>query len=92
MSFLKLTCVYLERQMIFIETPSNPCSKVSDIVAISKLAHSREGAEIIVAIDNTLLTPYFQRPLELGADIAVYSMTKYMNGHNDVSAIDNSTI
>lgn len=73
--------------MIFIETPSNPCAKVSDIAAIAKLAHSREeGAEIILAIDNTLLTPYFQRPLEFGADVAIYSMTKYINGHNDVLA------
>lgn len=72
--------------MIFIETPSNPCSKVSDIAAIAKLAHTRENSQIILAIDNTLLTPYFQRPLELGADVVVYSMTKYINGHNDVLA------
>lgn len=57
---------------------------MSDISAISNVAHSRQG--IIFAVDNTLLTPYFQRPLELGADISMYSCTKYMNGHNDVLA------
>ncbi|XP_055298495.1 putative cystathionine gamma-lyase 2 isoform X2 [Sitodiplosis mosellana] len=71
-------------KLIWIETPSNPCVKMSDIAAIAKVARSREG--IIFAVDNTLLTPYFQRPLELGADISMYSCTKYMNGHNDVLA------
>lgn len=70
--------------MIWIETPSNPCMKVADIKTISEIAHSYNGTEILVAIDNTLLTPYFQRPLNLGADIVIYSLTKYMNGHNDV--------
>lgn len=68
--------------MILIETPSNPCIKISDLAAIAEIARSREG--IIFVVDNTLLTPYFQRVLELGADIAMYSLTKYMNGHNDV--------
>lgn len=72
--------------MIFVETPSNPNSRITDIAAISKLAHSHDKSEIIFVVDNTLLTPYFQRPLELGADIVVYSITKYMNGHNDVLA------
>lgn len=71
-------------KLIWIETPSNPCIKMSDIAAIAKVAHSRQG--IIFAVDNTLLTPFFQRPLELGADISMYSCTKYMNGHNDVLA------
>lgn len=56
----------------------------SDIAAISKLVHSCNDNQIIFAIDNTLLTSYFQRPLELGADVVMYSLTKYMNGHNDV--------
>lgn len=59
--------------------------KISDIKAISTLAHSKKK-DIIVAVDNTFLTPYFQRPLDLGADITMYSMSKYMNGHNDVLA------
>lgn len=56
--------------------------KVLDIAAISKLAHSYEN--IIVVVDNTFLTSYFQRPLELGADIVAYSISKYINGHSDV--------
>lgn len=72
--------------MIYVESPSNPNSRISDIAAISELIHSRDDSEIIFVVDNTLLTPYFQRPLELGATIVVYSITKYMNGHNDVLA------
>lgn len=72
--------------MIWIETPSNPCLKLSDIAAIAKLARSRPDADIIFLVDNTLLTSYFQRPLDLGADVVMYSLTKYMNGHNDVLA------
>lgn len=68
--------------MIWIETPTNPCMKVLDIEAISKLAHSYEN--IVVVVDNTFITSYFQRPLELGADIVAYSLSKYMNGHSDV--------
>ena len=60
--------------------------KVSDIAAIADVAHSHKGNDIIFAVDNTFLTSYFQRPLELGADIVAYSLTKYMNGHNDVMA------
>lgn len=68
--------------MIWIETPTNPCMKVLDIEAVSKLAKSHKN--IIVAVDNTFITSYFQRPLELGADIVVYSVSKYLNGHSDV--------
>lgn len=68
--------------MIWIETPTNPCMKVLDIEAITKLAHSYEN--IFVVVDNTFATPYFQRPLELGADIVAYSVSKYLNGHSDV--------
>lgn len=68
---------------VFIETPSNPTMKVSDIRSIAGLAHSY-GALLI--IDNTFLTPLFQRPLELGADIIVHSGTKYLGGHNDTLA------
>lgn len=65
---------------VFIETPSNPTMKVSDIALISELARS-SGA--LTIIDNTFLTPYFQRPLEHGADIVIHSGTKYLGGHND---------
>jgi cystathionine gamma-synthase len=68
---------------IFIETPSNPTMKVSDIRLIAELAQSRN---CLFIVDNTFLTPYFQRPLELGADIVVHSGTKYLGGHNDTLA------
>lgn len=70
-------------KMIFIETPTNPMMRVADIEEISKIAHEI-GA--IVVVDNTFLTPYFQRPLTIGADIVVHSGTKYLGGHNDVLA------
>jgi len=65
----------------FVETPTNPTMKVVDIRALAELAHGR-GALLIV--DNTFLTCYFQRPFELGADLVIYSGTKYLCGHNDV--------
>lgn len=65
---------------IFIETPSNPMMRVSDIKAISDLAKERN---ILTIVDNTFLTPYLQRPLELGADVVIHSGTKYLCGHND---------
>lgn len=68
---------------IFLETPSNPIMKVSDIKAVSEYAKSRE---IITIVDNTFLTPYYQQPIELGADIVVHSATKYLGGHNDTLA------
>ena len=70
-------------RLFFIETPSNPLMKVADIRVLSDLAHS-VGA--IAAVDNTFLTPYFQRPLTLGADVVVHSATKYLGGHNDIIA------
>jgi cystathionine gamma-synthase len=66
-----------------IETPTNPMMKVADIAAIAQIAKA-VGALLIV--DNTFMTPYFQRPLLLGADIVAHSMTKYLAGHNDVVA------
>ncbi|MEK4509635.1 PLP-dependent transferase [Paenibacillus sp. FSL K6-2524] len=68
---------------VFIETPTNPLMMVTDIEAVSLWARKYE---ILTIVDNTLLTPYFQRPLELGADIVVHSATKYLGGHNDVLA------
>ncbi|OGX68541.1 MAG: cystathionine gamma-synthase [Paenibacillus sp. RIFOXYA1_FULL_44_5] len=68
---------------ILIETPTNPLMMVTDLEQICAWAKSRDYLAII---DNTLLTPYFQRPLEWGADIVVYSATKYLGGHNDVLA------
>ncbi|XP_065155773.1 putative cystathionine gamma-lyase 2 [Atheta coriaria] len=68
-------------KLIWLETPTNPCLKVNDIRAVAAIAKSRN---VLLAVDNTFLTPYLQRPLELGADMSVYSLTKYMNGHSDV--------
>ena len=68
---------------IFIETPTNPLIKIADIRAIVSLARG-QGREIHVVVDNTFLSPYFQRPLTLGADIVIHSGSKYLSGHNDV--------
>jgi cystathionine beta-lyase/cystathionine gamma-synthase len=65
--------------LILTETPANPTMKCSDIAAISEIA-KKVGA--VHAVDNTFLTPYYQRPFELGADISIHSTTKYMDGHN----------
>ena len=68
-------------KMIWLETPTNPTLKIFDIEKIAKIAKSK-GA--LLAVDNTFMSPYFQRPIELGADIVVHSTTKYINGHSDV--------
>lgn len=68
---------------VFIETPTNPMMKVTDIRKISEICREKN---IVSIVDNTFLTPYFQRPLELGADIVVHSATKYLGGHNDTLA------
>ena len=67
-------------KLVFFETPANPTLKITDIKAVCDIAHER-GASVMV--DNTFMTPYFQRPLELGADVVVHSATKYLNGHGD---------
>ena len=67
-------------KMLFVETPTNPMMKVADIQALSEIAKS-VGA--LMVVDNTFLTPYFQNPLKLGADIVTHSSTKYLGGHND---------
>jgi len=69
-------------KLVWIETPTNPTLKIVDIQAVSDLVHQQEGVHVVV--DNTFLSAYFQRPLELGADMTFYSLTKYMNGHSDV--------
>uniref|UniRef100_A0A3B5RFE3 Cystathionine gamma-lyase n=2 Tax=Xiphophorus TaxID=8082 RepID=A0A3B5RFE3_XIPMA len=70
-------------KLVWIETPTNPMMKVVDIKACSDLVHEH-SKEIVVVVDNTFMSSYFQRPLALGADICMYSATKYMNGHSDV--------
>lgn len=68
-------------RLVWVETPSNPLLRITDLRAVADAAHAR-GA--LVAADNTFLSPYFQRPIEHGADFVVHSSTKYLNGHSDV--------
>jgi cystathionine beta-lyase/cystathionine gamma-synthase len=68
-------------KLLFVETPTNPILRVTDIRAVSAFARSRG---VLVTVDNTFMSPYFQNPLELGADIVVHSSTKYLNGHSDM--------
>lgn len=70
-------------QAIFIETPSNPLLEVYDIQRLASIAHKNQA---LLIVDNTFMTSYFQKPLQLGADIVVYSATKYYGGHSDVIA------
>ncbi|XP_068176354.1 cystathionine gamma-lyase-like [Antennarius striatus] len=70
-------------KLVWIETPTNPTMKVVDIKTCSDLVHDY-NKDIIVVVDNTFMSAYFQRPLSFGADICMYSATKYMNGHSDV--------
>src|SRR2546421_10094027 len=67
--------------LVWIESPTNPLLKLVDIAAVSKAAHAHQA---MVVVDNTFMSPYFQRPLSLGADIVVHSATKYLGGHSDV--------
>lgn len=68
-------------KMVWLETPTNPTLKLTDIEAIVKIAKQKN---ILVVVDNTFMSPYFQRPIELGADIVVHSATKYIGGHSDM--------
>lgn len=87
-SFVDLTnpdnftkAVKANTKMVWLETPTNPTLKLVDIRKVSAEAHKHN---IIVAVDNTFMSPYFQRPLSLGADIVVHSVTKYIGGHSDI--------
>ncbi|KAM4640755.1 cystathionine gamma-lyase [Discoglossus pictus] len=71
-----------ETKLVWIETPTNPTLTVIDIKGCADIIHKRK--DILLAVDNTFMSAYFQRPLALGADICMYSATKYMNGHSDV--------
>ncbi|MHB9295446.1 PLP-dependent aspartate aminotransferase family protein [Pillotina sp. SPG140] len=80
---LDFTTLSSDVKALFIETPSNPLLQVTDIRKAVEESHKRG---IIVIVDNTFMTSYFQKPLKLGADIVVYSATKYFSGHSDVLA------
>lgn len=68
-------------RLMFLETPTNPMMRLTDIAAVTRSARARK---VKVVVDNTFLTPYFQRPLALGADAVLHSVTKYLNGHSDM--------
>jgi cystathionine beta-lyase/cystathionine gamma-synthase len=68
-------------RMLFLETPTNPMMQLTDLAAVSERAHRHD---VRVVVDNTFMTPYFQRPLELGVDVVLHSVTKYLNGHSDM--------
>ena len=70
-------------RLVWLESPTNPYLRITDIRAVAEIVHAHENNPILV-VDNTFATPYLQRPLELGADIVVHSMTKYLGGHSDV--------
>lgn len=71
-------------KVVYLESPANPTMDIADIQTISSIAHSIAGC--LVFVDNTYCTPYLQRPIELGADVVLHSVTKYLNGHGDVIA------
>src|SRR5262245_6748152 len=70
-----------ETKMVFIESPTNPLMQITDIRGVARIVRKGRNARLVV--DNTFMTPYFQRPIDLGADIVVHSTTKYLNGHSD---------
>ncbi|MCC6298968.1 MAG: cystathionine gamma-synthase [Anaerolineales bacterium] len=70
-------------RLVWLETPTNPYLRITDIRAVAEIVHAHANKPLLV-VDNTFATPYLQRPLELGADIVVHSMTKYLGGHSDV--------
>ena len=67
-------------RLVYIETPTNPLMRLSDIAAISRICHRRK---VEVVVDNTFMSPYFQQPIALGADMVIHSTTKFLNGHSD---------
>lgn len=70
-------------RLVWLETPTNPYLRITDIRAVAEIVHAHPNRPLLV-VDNTFATPYLQQPLELGADIVVHSMTKYLGGHSDV--------
>jgi len=81
-----------ETKMVWFESPSNPLLKVVDIAAVAEIV-KKFNEDILIVVDNTFMSPYFQKPLNSGADVVVHSITKYINGHSDVvmgAAITNS--
>lgn len=80
---LVLNSITAKTKALFIETPTNPMMRVSDLEALGKIAAEHK---LLYIVDNTFMTPYYQRPIEFGADIVIHSGTKYLAGHNDLVA------
>jgi methionine-gamma-lyase len=74
-------CLRPDTKLLFIETPANPTLAITDIAACARLAHERN---ILLAVDNTFSSPILQNPLDMGADVVIHSLTKFINGHSDV--------
>jgi cysteine-S-conjugate beta-lyase len=72
-------------RMILLETPTNPLIKICDLKQICKIAHDFDK-DILIVVDNTMMSPYLQRPLEYGVDMVYHSGTKYLSGHHDLMA------
>jgi cystathionine gamma-lyase/cystathionine beta-lyase/cystathionine gamma-lyase/homocysteine desulfhydrase len=74
-----------ETRLVHIETPTNPLMTLTDIAAVAEICHggNRSAGGVELSVDNTFMSPYFQRPIELGADIVMHSTTKFLNGHSD---------
>jgi len=70
-----------QTRLVYVETPSNPCMQVTDIAAAARIAHAHDA---LLVVDNTFASPYLQKPLSLGADVVMHSVTKFINGHADV--------
>src|SRR5699024_12342946 len=70
-------------KLVYIETPANPLFKITDIIGVAQIA---EQYKLLLAVDNTFMTPLGQSPLALGADIVVHSATKFLGGHSDIIA------
>jgi len=69
-----------DTRLLYVETPTNPMMEITDLAAAAEIARAHD---LVFAVDNTFMSPYFQRPLELGADVVVHSTTKFLNGHSD---------
>ena len=76
-----MNAIKLNTKLLYIETPANPTMQLTDIKKASEIAHKHN---IFVCIDNTFCSPYLQKPLELGADVVLHSLTKFINGHADI--------
>jgi len=73
-----------ETKLVWLETPTNPTLRLCDLEQTVKSIRAMGRSDILICVDNTFMTPVFQRPLDLGADLSIYSLTKYINGHSDV--------